>query len=347
MWDDALVEANAQNNQQAATQGRVISYTQALKEALSIMLETDPNVFVLGQGADDPGGMFGVSKGLKEIFGANRVFDTPVAEESMMGVCTGAAMTGMRPVFMHNRPDFILLAFNQLITHASKMHYMDNGKNCVPMVVWSAIGRGWGSGPQHTQAIHGLLIGIPGLKILMPSTPYDAKGLMISAIEDNNPVLIFEHRWQMKVQGEVPEGYYKVPIGKGIYRRRGKDLTIVGVSHTLDLAIKAIDELSKEGITADVIDLRSVKPLDEEIIFESLQKTGKILIVDTAWTTGGLCAEIGCLVAEKALQFLKAPVKRLGWPPTPSPAGFTLEQYFYPNVQKVIAAIRSTIQSEK
>lgn len=342
MWDDALVEANANNNQIKA-EGRILSYTLALREALSIMLAKDPNVFLLGQGADDPGGMFGVSKGLKEIFGANRVFDTPVAEESMMGVCTGAAMSGMRPVFMHNRPDFILLAFNQLITHASKMHYMDNGKNTVPMVVWSAIGRGWGSGPQHTQAIHGLLLGIPGLKIIMPSTPYDAKGLMIAAIEDNNPVLIFEHRWLMKVQGEVPEGYYKLPIGKGVYRRRGKDLTIVGVSHTLDLAIKAIDELAKEGISADVIDLRSIKPLDEEIIFESLKKTGRILIVDTAWTTGGLCAEIGCLVAEKAFSSLKAPIKRLGWPETPSPAGFTLEQYFYPNVQKVIAAIRDML----
>ena len=155
-----------------------------------------------------------------------------------MGVSTGAAMNGMRPVFMHNRPDFVLLAFNQLVTHASKFHFMDNGQTTVPMVVWAAIGRGWGSGAQHSQAIHGMLLGVPGLKIVMPSTPYDAKGLLLSAILDNNPVCVFEHRWLMKKDGVVPEGAYRVPIGKGIYRRRGRDVTIVGASHAIELACR-------------------------------------------------------------------------------------------------------------
>lgn len=338
-WDEGLVNSLVYDAPDA-NEGRILSYTRAINEALDLALEADSSVFVLGQGVDDPGGMFGTTKGLPEKFGNERVFDTPLSEEGMMGVCTGAAMNGMRPVYMHNRPDFILLAFNQLVTHAAKCHFMDNGQTDVPMVVWAAIGRGWGSGAQHSQAIQGLLLGVPGLKIIMPSTPYDAKGLMLSAIEDNNPVLIFEHRWLMKKDGVVPEGIYKVPLGKGIYRRRGKDLTIVGTSHTLELSIQAVDKLVSEGITADVIDLRTLKPLDEEIIIESLKKTGKILIVDTGWAMGGVCAEIGCLVAEKAFSLLKAPIRRIGLPDIPTPAGYTLEQFYYPDVDKITGTIR-------
>jgi pyruvate dehydrogenase E1 component beta subunit len=220
---------------------------------------------------------------------------------------------------------------------------MDNGQTRVPLVIWSAIGRGWGSGSQHSQAIQGLLLGVPGLKIVMPSTPHDAKGLMLSAIADNNPVLIFEHRWSMRNKGVVPEGAYKISIGKGIYRRKGNDLTIVGTSHILELAIRAADEL--EGITADVIDLRTIKPLDEEIIIESLQKTGRILIVDTGWEMGGVCAEIGCLVAEKGFSFLKGPVRRLGLSDIPSPAGFTLEQHYYPDEKKITRMIKEMVAS--
>jgi len=232
------------------------------------------------------------------------------------------------------------LAFNQIVTHASKIHYIDNGETSVPLVIWSAIGRGWGSGAQHSQAIQGLLLGVPGLRIIMPSTPYDAKGLMLSAIADNNPVLIFEHRWCMRKRGIVPEGIYKVPLGKGVYRKKGNDLTIVGTSHSIELAIGAVDDLKSEGITADVIDLRTLKPLDENIIFESLKKTGKILIVDTGWQTAGVCAEIGCLVAEKAFNDLKAPVRRIGLPDIPTPAGYTLEQFYYPDKLKFAQVIK-------
>jgi pyruvate dehydrogenase E1 component beta subunit len=287
--------------------------------------------------------MFGVTTGLHKKFGIDRVFDTPLSEEGITGICTGASMNGLRPVYMHNRPDFLLLAFNQIVSHASKIHYMDNGQTRVPLVIWSAIGRGWGSGSQHSQAIQGLLLGVPGLKIVMPSTPYDAKGLMLSAIADNNPVLIFEHRWSMRSKGVVPEGAYKISLGKGIYRRKGNDLTIVGSSHILELSIKAADEL--KGITADIIDLRTIKPLDEEIILESLQKTGRILIVDTGCEMGGVCAEIGCLVAEKGFSFLKGPVRRLGLPDIPSPAGFTLEQYYYPDVKKITRLIKDMVTS--
>jgi pyruvate dehydrogenase E1 component beta subunit len=312
---------------------------------LSLALEHDPHVFVLGQGVDDPTAMFGTTKGLQARFGRSRVFDTPLSEEGMMGVATGAAMNGMRPVYMHNRPDFVLLAFNQLVTHAAKFHFMDNGATAVPLVVWAAIGRGWGSGAQHSQAIHGMLMGVPGLKIVMPSTPADAKGLLLSAILDNNPVCVFEHRWLMKKDGVVPEGVYRVPIGKGVYRRRGSDVTIAGVSHAIELAMQAAGALAAEGIAAEVIDLRSVKPLDEEIVLESLEKTGRLVAVDTAWMKGGLCAELGCLAAEEGFAHLKAPVVRVGMPDIPTPAGYTLEQFIYPDAARIAAAARRVVNA--
>ena len=341
-WAEKLITSHS-NDIQSPTEGRVLSYVDALNEALTMALDLDPKVLVLGQGVNDPRGMFGVTTGLHKKFGISRVFDTPLSEEGMTGICTGASMNGLRPVYMHNRPDFLLLAFNQIVSHASKIHYMDNGETNVPMVIWSAIGRGWGSGSQHSQAIQGLLLGVPGLKIIMPSTPYDAKGLMLAAIADNNPVLVFEHRWSMRNKGVVPEGAYKVSIGKGIYRRKGENLTIVGTSHALELAIQATDELAKEGVTADVIDLRTLKPLDENIILKSLKKTGRILIVDTGWEIGGVCAEIGCLVAEKGFSFLKGPVRRLGLSDAPTPAGFTLEQFYYPDVKKIIHMIKEMV----
>jgi pyruvate/2-oxoglutarate/acetoin dehydrogenase E1 component len=342
-WDEGLVNSLVYDTPDPKD-GRVVSYVGAINEALTIALADDPSVFVLGQGVDDPSAMFGTTRGLQARFGPARVFDTPLSEEAMMGVSAGAAMNGMRPVYMHNRPDFVLLAFNQLVTHAAKFHFMDNGQTTVPLVVWAAIGRGWGSGAQHSQAIHGMLLGVPGLKIVMPSTPHDAKGLLLSAIVDNNPVCVFEHRWLMKKEGVVPEGPYRVPIGRGIYRRRGDHLTIVGASHAIELGSQAATLLAEDGIEADVIDLRTVKPLDEAMILESLHKTGHLLVVDTAWATGGLCAEIGCLAAEKGYRDLKAPVRRIGLPDVPTPAGFALEQYYYPDAPRIAAAARDLVR---
>lgn len=345
-WDENLVLDYAeQQESNVNSTGRIIDYTTALNEALQIKLGQDSDTFVLGQGATDPAHIFGVTQHLKEKFGNERVFDTPVSEESLMGVCVGAAMQGKRPIYLHNRPDFLLLAFNQLINHAAKMHFMDAGKTQVPLVIWSAIGRGWGSGPQHSQPIHGLLVGVPGLKMIMPSTPYDAKGLMISAIEDNNPVLIFEHRWLMRCKGEVPEGYFKIPIGKGIKRREGNQLTLVGCSHTFSLALEALNQLEKNGlsISVDAIDLRTIQPLDEEIILSSVNKTGRLLIVDNGWKQGGLSAEIATLVSESAFFSLKRPIQRIGFPHTHIPAGDSLEKLFFPNVTTIAQKIREML----
>jgi len=344
-WDESLVNSLVYDKPDPS-EGRVIGYAQAINEALALALEHDPDVFVLGQGVDDPTAMFGTTKGLQGRFGPARVFDTPLSEEGMMGVSTGAAMNGMRPVFMHNRPDFVLLAFNQLVTHAAKFHFMDNGQTTVPMVVWAAIGRGWGSGAQHSQAIQGMLLGVPGLKIVMPSTPYDAKGLLLSAILDDNPVCVFEHRWLMRKDGVVPEGIYRVPIGKGICRREGRDVTIAGASHAIELGLQAAKMLADEGIDAEVIDLRTIKPMDEETVLDSLRKTGRIVAVDTAWEKGGVCAEIGCLAAEKGYQYLKAPVARVGLPDIPTPAGYTLEQFYYPDAARIAQAARSVVRPD-
>jgi acetoin:2,6-dichlorophenolindophenol oxidoreductase subunit beta len=344
-WDEGLVNSLVYDRPDPA-EGRVVSYVQAINEALALALENDPSVFVLGQGVDDPLAMFGTTRGLPARYGPDRVFDIPLSEEAMMGVSAGAAMNGMRPVYMHNRPDFVLLAFNQLVTHAAKFHFMDNGQTNVPMVVWAAIGRGWGSGAQHSQAIQGMLLGVPGLKIVMPSTPYDAKGLLLSAILDNNPVCVFEHRWLMKKDGVVPEGFYRVPIGKGICRRRGIDVTIAGASHAIELGMQAATQLAAEGIEAEVIDLRTIKPLDEEIVLESLRRTGRLLAVDTAWMKGGVCAELCCIAAEKGYDSLRAPVRRVGLPDIPTPAGYTLEQLYYPDAARIAAVARDLVRQQ-
>jgi len=348
LWDEKVVTQNANTvDEETRLAGRVIGYVDAIREALTYAMDEDEQVFLLGQGVDDPGGMFGVTKGFKEVYGADRVFDTPVSEDGMTGICVGAAMTGMRPVYFHNRPDFLLLTFNQLVNHAAKIHYMDNGQHNVPMVVWSAIGRGWGSGPQHSQAVQGLLLGVPGLKIVMPSTPFDAKGLMITAIKDNNPVIIIEHRWLTKQSGIVPKENYAIPFGKGVYRRTGDHLTVVGTSHAIHLAAIAANQLAEEqNITADVVDLRTIQPIDETIIFESLAKTGYLLVVDTGWEKGGVCAEIGCLVAEKGFSLLKAPIKRLGLPDCHSPAGYDLEQFYYPDVTRMKEAMLDVVRKK-
>ncbi|HEX5214451.1 MAG TPA: transketolase C-terminal domain-containing protein [Vicinamibacterales bacterium] len=341
-WDEGLINSLVYDRPDPA-EGRVLSYGAAINEALTIALEQNPGVFVFGQGVDDPSAMFGTTRGLQQKFGPERVFDTPLSEEGMMGVATGAAMNGQRPVFMHNRPDFVLLAFNQLVTHAAKFHFMDNGQTSVPLVVWAAIGRGWGSGAQHSQAIQGMLMGVPGLKIVMPSTPHDAKGLLLSAILDDNPVCVFEHRWLMRKDGVVPEGAYRVPIGKGIVRRPGKDVTIAGASHAIELGMQAAKLLADDGIDAEVVDLRTIKPLDEAIVLESLKKTGRLVAVDTAWSIGGVCAELGCIAAEKGFASLKAPVRRVALPDVPTPAGYTLEQFFYPDAAKIATAARELI----
>lgn len=319
---------------------RRISYAGAVREALDQAMSLDENVFLMGQGVDDPSGIFGTTLNLHKKYGQERVFDTPLAENGLTGIAIGAAIGGMRPVYFHNRPDFLLLAMDQLINHASKWSYMFGGEVNVPLVVWACIGRGWGSAAQHSQALQGLFMHIPGLKLVMPSTAYDAKGLMLSAIADNNPVIIIEHRFNFRQTGCVPDHIYRIPLGKGVVRRPGKDVTLLAISHMATESYLAAEDLAKDGIDAEVIDLRTLRPLDEEIILSSVAKTGRIVISDTGWKTGGITAEIGAIVAEKGFRYLRAPILRVASPDVPTPAGYTLEEAFYQGKNEIAAAAR-------
>lgn len=314
---------------------RILSYRDAIHEALDQSLARDPRVFIMGEGVDDVAGVFGTTKGLKEKYGENRVFDTPIAENTLTGIAAGAAMAGLRPVLIHARMDFLLLSLDQLVNHASKWSYMFAGQVKVPMVVRTISARGWGSGAQHSQCIQGMLMNVPGLKIVAPATPYDAKGLMISAIIDNNPVLFVEHRWLHKTTGNVPEELYSIPIGRGVIRRKGEDITIVAISYMLVEALRAAEKLQQAGISAEVVDLRSLKPFDEEIIKESVAKTGRLLIADTGCKTGSVASEIAAFAAEKAFGYLKKPVIRVCCPDTPTPTSDVLEKAYYPNDQDI------------
>lgn len=322
---------------------RSLSYPEAVREALRQALRHDPEVFVMGQDVDAPGGMFGTTQGLKEEFGRERVFDTPLSENALTGVAVGAAIAGLRPVYLHNRPDFLLLAMDQLVNHAAKWYYMFGGAVSVPLVVWSCIGRGWGSAAQHSQALQGLFMHIPGLKLVMPSTCYDAKGLLISAIADPNPVIIMEHRFNFKQKGIVPEEMYPVPIGKGVIRRPGKDATVVAISHLVLEAYHAAQELAAEGIDAEVLDPRTLRPLDKELILNSVAKTGRLVVADTGWKTGGVAAEISALVAEEGFFRLLAPIKRLAAPDLPTPAGYSLEEAYYFGKEEIKGAVREVV----
>ena len=323
---------------------RIISYAESIREALLQAMDLDVRVFVMGQGVDDPSGMFGSTTNLHEIYGAARVFDTPLAETALMGVANGAAIAGMRPVYFHNRPDFLYLSMDQLVNHASKWSYMFGGKSNVPLVVWACVGRGWGSAAQHSQAPHAVFMHVPGLKLVMPSTCFDAKGLLLSAIADENPVLVIEHRFNFRNTGNVPQEPYFVPLGKGAIRRSGTDVTIVAISHMVRESFDAALELSSDGIEVELVDPRTLKPLDEEIILDSVKKTGRLLIADIGWKTCGVGSEIASLVVERAFRDLKAPIARISCPDLPTPAGYSLEQAFYPNKNDIISGVISLME---
>ena len=347
-WSKIKAELNEPDfNNVAEKDDRIIPYADAIREALDQALSLDPSVFIMGQGVDDPSGMFGATFNLHEKYGKERVFDTPLAENGLTGIAVGAAIGGMRPVYFHNRPDFLLLAMDQIVNHASKWHYMFGGAVNVPLVIWACIGRGWGSAAQHSQALQGLFMHIPGLRLVMPATCHDAKGLMLSAIADNNPVILLEHRLNFKHKGFVPKDPYRVPIGKGIVRKPGKDISIIAASYMVTEAYNAALELAKEGIDAEVIDLRTLRPLDEELILTSVEKTGRVVVADTGWKTGGITAEISAVIVEKGFKFLKAPILRVACPDVPTPAGYTLEEAFYAGTSEIVMAVRKLVKREE
>jgi len=325
---------------------REIKYFEAIREAINLSMQSDPMVYVMGLGVPDPKGIFGTTLGLQKEYGADRVMDMPCSENSMTGVAIGSALIGLRPILSHQRVDFAILSMEQIVNQAAKWHYMFAGQKCVPIVIRMLIGRGWGQGPQHAQSLESWFAHIPGLKVVAPVTPYDAKGLLIMSIRDNNPVIFFEHRWLHNLTGEVPEYSYTVPIGKGNIVRAGSDVTIVTYSYMVIESLKAAGFLTRFGIDCEVIDLRSLRPLDSEIILASVRKTGHLVVVDNDWKTGGIGAEVVAIVAEHAIRYLKESPRRIGFPECPSPTSPALSAGFYLHADDIVKEVLSVMNHD-
>lgn len=326
---------------------RVIKYSEAVREGLDLCLGRDHSVFVIGPGVPDPKGVFGTTLNLVDKYGPDRVMDMPLSENGITGVCIGAAVTGMRPIMVHQRMDFVLLAIDELITNAAKWHYIFGGQSGVPLVIRLIIGRGWGQGAQHSQNFQALFAHIPGLKVVMPSTPYDVKGLLISSVEDNNPVIFIEHRWLYDMKEHVPEAMYRVPIGKANIVRKGEDITIASTSYMTIESIKASNILENVGVFPEIVDIRTIKPLDIDPIIKSVKKTGRLIVIDSGWKTGGIAGEVIAQISERAFDNLTCPPQRISLPDIPTPTSHALTKYYYPTYVDIINKIATMTGVDK
>jgi acetoin:2,6-dichlorophenolindophenol oxidoreductase subunit beta len=326
---------------------RTLSYAEAIREAMAIALESDPAVILMGEDIGVYGGAFQVTLDLIDRFGPDRVMDTPISELGGAGVAVGAAMTGLKPIFEFQFSDFAALAMEQIVNQAAKMRYMLGGEASVPVVFRMPAGSGTGAAAQHSQSLEAWFGHVPGLKVVQPSTPEDAKGLLLAALADPDPVLIFEHKLLYKMKGEVPAGYYTTPIGKALVRRSGADVTIVAGAIMVHRALEAAERLAKEGIQAEVIDLRSIRPIDHATILESVHKTGRLLVVYEGVKSYGVGAEISAMVAESdAFDFLDAPILRLGGAESPIPYNPDLERAAVPQTADIEDAARKLVRAQ-
>jgi acetoin:2,6-dichlorophenolindophenol oxidoreductase subunit beta len=322
---------------------RELSYAGAINEALHQEMRRDSRVFVYGIGVPTHNRIFGTVTGLEETFGPDRCFDTPICEEAMTGFGLGAAIKGLRPVHVHIRADFVMIAMNQIVNMVSSFIYGTGGRARVPLVIRIIIGRGWGQGYQHSKSLHSFFAHIPGLKVALPTSPYDAKGLTTAAIRDDNPVVLLEHRWLYWAKEQVPEESYEIPFGKGRVVRQGKDITIVATSWMNIEAMHAARVLSQRGVEVEVVDPRSIAPLDEEIIIQSVEKTRRCIVADIDWAFSGFSAELSALIAEKCFGKLLSPVSRIGFAHTPCPTVRVLENTFYPNASTIIREVEKQL----
>ncbi len=324
---------------------REISYMEALREAIRQAMEKDERVFVIGEDIGVYGGAFGVTAGLIDEFGPQRIIDTPISEAGIAGACVGAAVTGMRPIGEIQFSDFVVIAMEQLVLQGAKMRYMFGGKAQLPFVIRLASGSGTGAAAQHSESLENWFVHVPGLKVVMPSSPYDAKGLLLSSLAENNPVMFFEHKLLYKTKGPVPEEMYTIPLGQSHKVREGSHLTIIATSIMVMRAQQAADILSKEGIEVEIIDPRTLKPLDIDPIVKSVIKTGKVLIVHEAVKTGGFGGEITAAIIEsEAFAYLDAPVRRLAGLDTPIPYNRTLEYNTVPQVENIVEEARKLVK---
>lgn len=318
-----------------------MSFAQALNDAHKLEMERDPNIYVAGEDVGIYGGIFGVTAGLLDQFTDKRVRDTPITESAIVGTAVGAAAVGLRPVIELMFVDFIGVALDQLYNQAAKMKYMFGGKATLPLVMRASCGAGIGAAAQHSQCLEAWFMHVPGLKVVMPSTPYDAKGLLISSIRDDNPVVFLEHKLLYGMEGEVPEEAYTIPLGEADIKREGQDVTIVATAQMVNLSLSAAEKLSGDGISVEVVDPRTLSPLDEESILESVRKTHRLVIVHEEVKFAGSGAEIAAIAAEKAFDYLDAPIIRVAAPFTPVPFSPTLEAEFIPSEEKIIEAVRT------
>jgi len=324
---------------------RKISYAEAINETLHQIIAKNNHVFLIGQGVTSPWYVGSTTVGLINRFGPKRIIDTPTSENCITGVALGTALAGMHPIMCYPRMDFMYYAMDQIANHIANWHYMFGGQLSAPVTLWAIINRGGEQAAQHSQALHAIFTHIPGLKVVAPGTPYDAKGLLVASVEDENPVVYIDDRWLYQHEGEVPEELYSVPIGKGVIRREGKDVTLVATSYMVHEAVRACENLDKEGISVEVVDLRSLKPLDENLLFTAVKKTGRLVVVDGGWTTCGFAAEISAKIAESAIFWsLKAPIIRVSLPDTPAPASSALEKVYYPKAEKIIHAVKKILE---
>jgi pyruvate dehydrogenase E1 component beta subunit len=324
-----------------------ITYAEAVRAALREEMIRDERVFLFGEDIGRYGGAFGVTFGLLDEFGEQRVKETPISEAAIVGAATGAALVGMRPVAEIMFMDFILLAMEQLVNQAAKVRFMFGGKATVPMVIRMTGGSGTGAAAQHSQSLESLLIHIPGIKVVNPSTPYDAKGLLISSIRDPNPVCFVEHKQLYKTKGEVPEGEYTIPIGVADVKRKGSDITVVAGNIMVPRTMAAAQKLAQEGIEVEVVDPRTLRPLDDETITNSVRKTGRLLVVHEACQTGGWAGEvIACVASSRAFDYLDAPMRRLAGADVPIPYNRNLELAAVPQEQDIEREIRRIVSNQ-
>ena len=320
-----------------------MTFGQALNDAHVVEMERDPNIYVAGEDVGVYGGIFGVTGGLLDKFGEKRVRDTPITESAIIGTAVGAAVGGLRPVIELMFVDFIGVALDQLYNQAAKMKYMFGGKAKIPMVLRATCGAGIGAAAQHSQCLEAWFMHVPGLKVVMPSTPYDAKGLLISAIRDDNPVVFLEHKMLYANEGEVPAGEYTIPFGVADIKREGTDVTIVATAQMVHLSLSAAEKLAGEGISVEVVDPRTLSPLDEDTIIKSVQKTHRLVIVHEEVKFAGSGAEIAAIAAEKAFDYLDAPIIRVAAPFCPVPFSPALEAEFIPSEAKIIQAVKTVM----
>jgi len=323
---------------------REITFAQALNEALDYEMSKDPKVVVMGEDVGVYGGIYGVTAGLYDKYGPERVIDTPIAESGFVGTGVGAAATGLlRPVVELMFIDFLGVTFDQIYNQAAKMRYMFGGKAKISMVLRTVCGAGFSAAAQHSQSLHAIFAHVPGLKVVMPSTPYDAKGLLISSIEDDDPVIFIEHKALYAVKGEVPEEPYSIPLGEADVKREGKDVTIVATAAMVHKSLEVAEKLEKDGISVEVVDPRTIVPLDVDTIINSIKKTGKLVVVDEGYPRCGFATDVAALAVNKAFDSLKAPVKIVTPPATPVPFSPVLESEWIPSTEKIEKAVREIL----